>query len=237
MRDVFLCHAGEDKETYVRPFADELCRHAVSYWLDEAEIRWGDSTARKINSGLSLSRYVVVFITESFFERNWPEAELGSAIDREIETGHTVVLPILVVSNARFKERYPLLSSKRYLRWNLGPSAIVGELLTLLDRPYKRKWSWIYPAGFKGPVWFRIAPNPNVVETIYTYQVAWGPWNHEARLDLSGGAVALQHSKSHDGEPVPITLEVNPPAYCDFGTDDPPVPRIIDINRGWKYAE
>ena len=56
-------------------------------------------------------------------------------------------------------------------------------------------------------------------------------------LSLSEGATALVHSKSHDDNPIPIILEVIPKAYSDFGIDQPPQGRMIDINRGWKRSE
>src|SRR6266404_5136319 len=76
----FLCHASADKETYVRPFAAALTAGGITYWLDEAEVGWGDRITEKINEGLSHSHYVVVFLTEAFLKRKWPQTELGGAL-------------------------------------------------------------------------------------------------------------------------------------------------------------
>src|SRR3984957_18720538 len=232
MRDVFLCHASEDKKGCVHPLAHELHRHAITYWLDEAEIHWGDSITKKVNEGLSNSRFIMVFFTEHFFDRSFPETELSHAIDREIYSKNTVILPILTVDGDRFKKHYPLLSSKKYMRWDQGPKEIASELVSLLDRPYKKQWRWIYPAGHKGPVWFRLAAHPDDSHSAYQYTLDWGPWQYRSTVDRSDGAVALIHSKSHDGEPVPISLEVDARAYCDIGTGEPPENKTININRG-----
>ena len=72
-KQVFLSHATADKERYVIPFAKKLDEVGISYWLDEAEIKWGDKIGQKINDGLSKSSFVVVFLTGSFFGRNWTE--------------------------------------------------------------------------------------------------------------------------------------------------------------------
>jgi hypothetical protein len=235
-RDVFLCHAGEDKNAFVHPFAEELRANAITYWLDEAEIRWGESITRKVNDGLTRSRFFVPFFTPAFYQRNFPETELFSALDREITENTTLILAILAIDPALFKKRYPLLSSKRYMEWGAGKTAIVNELLKILNRDYRSRWTWIYPADHKGPVWFRVAANPQDFDERHHLQISWGPYTFITDLSLDGGAVSLVHSKAHDGVPVPITLDVTPKAYSDFGVNDPPDGVVVDINRGWKRA-
>jgi len=69
-RDIFLCHAGEDKLAVVRPLASAFERDGVSVWLDEAEIAWGDSITAKVNEGLKSSRYVVVVLSRAFLAKD-----------------------------------------------------------------------------------------------------------------------------------------------------------------------
>ena len=133
VRDVFLSHASVDKESYVRPFAEELSAKGISYWLDEAEIRWGDRITKKINEGLCSSRYVVVFLSQSFLGRNWPEIELESALNKENSLGQTIVLPLIIGEPAPILQRYPLLSGKLYLEWRESPAVIVTHLQHLLS--------------------------------------------------------------------------------------------------------
>lgn len=235
-RDVFLCHAGEDKNEFVHPLARQLRANAITYWLDEAEIRWGESITRKVNEGLISSRFFIAFFTPAFYQRNFPETELYSAIDREIANGTTLILPILAIEPARFKQRYPLLSAKRFVEWKIGPGMITAELLKNLNRDYRKRWTWIYPASHKGQVWFRIAGSPETISTVHELRISWGPWTFATKLSLDHGAVSLVHSKSHDGVPVPIILEVWPKAYVDFGIDEPPKGTMIDINRGWRRS-
>ena len=78
MRDVFLCHASEDKEIIVRPIARECRKHQITCWVDEAEILWGDSIIEKVNEGLKMSQYVIVVLSESFIAKNFPKKELYS---------------------------------------------------------------------------------------------------------------------------------------------------------------
>src|SRR5207237_3845146 len=41
--DVFVCHAGEDKDSVVRPLALALQEQGLAVWYDEFELRIGDS--------------------------------------------------------------------------------------------------------------------------------------------------------------------------------------------------
>src|SRR5262249_25249707 len=95
-RDVFLSHSSGDKGSYVLPLARALAANGISYWLDEAEIHWGDRITEKINQGITVSRYVIVFLSPAFLEKNWTLAELGAALARENSSGQTIVLPLII---------------------------------------------------------------------------------------------------------------------------------------------
>jgi len=41
--DAFICHASEDKDPFVREFANELKANHVEVWYDEFSLRLGDS--------------------------------------------------------------------------------------------------------------------------------------------------------------------------------------------------
>ena len=42
MDKIFICHSSNDK-VFVRKLANELERHDIDIWLDEREIKVGDS--------------------------------------------------------------------------------------------------------------------------------------------------------------------------------------------------
>jgi hypothetical protein len=52
MRDIFICHAGEDKDEIVRPMAEAFSQAGISCWYDEAEIRLGDSIVQKVRKAI-----------------------------------------------------------------------------------------------------------------------------------------------------------------------------------------
>ena len=128
VKDVFLSHAHPDKQKVVLPFVGELEKRRISYWLDEGEIRWGDKIGASINDGLNRSRYVVVFLTDAFFGRNWTETELSAALSRENSEGRVVVLPIIVGDPKIILAAHPLLKDKSYVTWDLGVEQVANHL-------------------------------------------------------------------------------------------------------------
>lgn len=91
--DVFISHASEDKDEVVRPLAEALRNGGLDVWYDEFELKIGDSLRRKIDSGLSRSRFGVVVLSRVFFGKGWPNYELDGLVTRSV-TGEQVILPI-----------------------------------------------------------------------------------------------------------------------------------------------
>ena len=91
--DVFISHASEDKEGFVRPLAEELTKLGFDVWYDETSLQIGDSLRQKIDQGLVSSRYGIVVLSVSFFSKNWPQYELNGLVAREMD-GVKVILPI-----------------------------------------------------------------------------------------------------------------------------------------------
>jgi hypothetical protein len=91
--DVFISHASEDKDTFVRPLAVALQSLGVSVWYDEFSLKTGESLSRSIDHGLVESKYGLVVISPHFLSKPWPEYELRGLVSREIEEDR-VILPI-----------------------------------------------------------------------------------------------------------------------------------------------
>ena len=91
--DVFVCHASEDKDSFVHPLAVSLRRLGVEVWYDKFSLRLGDSLSRSIDDGLANSRFGVVVISPHFIGKAWPERELSGLVSREIDQGR-VIIPI-----------------------------------------------------------------------------------------------------------------------------------------------
>ena len=91
--DVFISHASEDKDGFVRPLAESLQKRGLSVWFDEYELKVGDSLRESIDRGLSRSRFGIVVFSPHFFEKQWPQNELNGLVTRETG-GAKVILPV-----------------------------------------------------------------------------------------------------------------------------------------------
>jgi len=91
--DVFISHAGEDKDGFVRPLATALTDLGLHVWYDECTLKIGDRLRAKIDEGLASCQYGVVVLSHAFFAKEWPKAELEGLFSREMEGGK-VILPV-----------------------------------------------------------------------------------------------------------------------------------------------
>ncbi len=90
MPDVFLSHSSKDKAFALRLF-EELQREEIAVWLDEVELRVGDSL-QAIEPAIRESRYLLVVVSNAAMESDW--------VQKEIELGQTIggvrLLPVLI---------------------------------------------------------------------------------------------------------------------------------------------
>jgi hypothetical protein len=94
MKSVFISHSWHDK-ALARQIADVLTRLGGHVWLDEAEIKLGDSLISKIRVGIDSVDYVIALISERSASSEWVSKELDIAMNQEIEGRSLKVLPIL----------------------------------------------------------------------------------------------------------------------------------------------
>ena len=140
-KDVFICHASEDKGNVVHSLVEAFKKAEISYWVDEAEIGWGDIIMQKIYRGLASSRYVIVILSVHFLKKAWAQQEFYAALNDEISSGEVKVLPLIVGSESEKNEityKFPMVKDKLYLSWDDGVENIVYRLqqrLRLSDKP------------------------------------------------------------------------------------------------------
>jgi hypothetical protein len=79
---LFVCHASEDRDDFVRPLAEELGKE-YEVWYSEYELTLGDSLLQKIDQGLVACDFGIVVLSKAFFEKRWPRAELDGLFGRE----------------------------------------------------------------------------------------------------------------------------------------------------------
>lgn len=130
--DVFISHASEDKEAFVRSLAESLRRKQVRVWFDEFTLTVGDSLRRSIDNGLAHSRYGIVVISPDFLKKEWPQKELDGLTAREAD-GHKVVLPVWHNVDRETVLRYsPLLADLWASRSAKGVEGVVEDLMNVV---------------------------------------------------------------------------------------------------------
>jgi len=92
---VFISHNWKDKEV-ARQIAKDLTARGIGVWLDEAEIRLGDSLIEKIREGIDNVEYLLVLLSSASVDSQWVRKEVDTAMNQEIEGKRVKVLPVLL---------------------------------------------------------------------------------------------------------------------------------------------
>lgn len=132
--DVFISHASEDKDDFVRPLAENLSSEGVNVRYDEFELELGDSLRDSIDKGLANSVYGIIVLSEAYFEKDWAQYELDGLVARDIGD-EKVILPIWYrISKDEIMNNSPTLADRYALRTD-GDNIIevVEELLAIID--------------------------------------------------------------------------------------------------------
>jgi len=95
MSSMFLCHSSIDKP-FVRTLARRLADASVHVWVDEAELKIGDSLIDRIGTALEQVNYVGVVLSSASIGSRWVQRELAAALVREFAEQRVVVVPILL---------------------------------------------------------------------------------------------------------------------------------------------
>lgn len=93
-RDLFLCHAWDDRQGAAKELCDLLVSLGASVWFSEKDVGLGKSLLREIDKGLANSRIGIVLVTpallKSIAAEGIAEKELSAllATDRVIPVAH-----------------------------------------------------------------------------------------------------------------------------------------------------
>jgi hypothetical protein len=131
LRDVFLCHAWDDRQGAAKELHDLLVSRGVSVWFSEKDVPLGTPLLREIDKGLAKSRIGIVLVTPALLRRLQAEGiadkELSALLARE------QLVPI--VHNTTYealRNVSPLLGSRTGLSTAEEPMADVAAKLAEL---------------------------------------------------------------------------------------------------------
>jgi hypothetical protein len=91
---IFLSHNFRDKP-FARRLARDLENQRIGFWLDEAEIKVGQSLIEKIREGIDKVDYVAVILSPDSVDSAWVQREVDVAMNQEISGRRVKVLPIM----------------------------------------------------------------------------------------------------------------------------------------------
>lgn len=89
----FICHASEDK-LVVRRLAEFVAQQGADVWLDEKEIKVGDSIVQKVSEGLENASHLIVVLSANSVTKPWVTKELSAALMRQLGQRSVAVLPL-----------------------------------------------------------------------------------------------------------------------------------------------
>lgn len=134
LRDVFLCHAWDDRQGAAKELHDLLEALGVKVWFSEKDVGLGVPLLRAIDKGLAKSRIGIVLVTPALLGRLPKE---GIA-DKELSTLLAGERLIPIVHNTTYealREVSPLLASRSGLSTLEDPmgdvAAKIAELVAL----------------------------------------------------------------------------------------------------------
>ena len=134
LRDVFLCHAWDDRKGAAKELHDLLESRGISVWFSEKDVLLGTPLLREIDRGLAKSRVGIVLVTPALLSRLANEGiadkELSALLARDL------LIPIVHdTTYEALREVSPLLGSRSGLSTAEEPMANVAaklaELLSL----------------------------------------------------------------------------------------------------------
>jgi hypothetical protein len=130
-RDVFLCHAWDDRGGAARELHDLLEARGVSVWFSEKDVILGTPLLREIDRGLAKSRVGIVLVTPALLDR----LEGQGIADKELSELLARDLPVPVVHDTTYealREVSPLLASRTGLSTAENPMGDVAAKLAEL---------------------------------------------------------------------------------------------------------
>jgi len=131
IRDVFLCHAWDDRSDGAKELHDLLESRGVSVWFSEKDVVLGSSLLREIDKGLAKSRVGLVLVTPALLNRVMAE---GIA-DKELSVllARDLLVPIIHgTTYEALREVSPLLGSRSGLSTAEEPMSVAADKLAEL---------------------------------------------------------------------------------------------------------
>ena len=94
-QSLFLCYTHSNKD-FARKLAEDLISLGIAVWMDEGEIRPGDSLVSTIKVAIDRMDYFVILLSPQSVSSDWVKRELNIAIYNQFNKRSIKVIPILI---------------------------------------------------------------------------------------------------------------------------------------------
>ena len=131
IRDLFLCHAWDDRRDFAKELHDQIESKNVSVWFSEKDIALGTPFMRAIDKGLAKSRIGLVLVTPALLKSLQSEG----VADKELSTllaGDRLIPVLHNTTYEKLREVSPLLGSRNGLSTEEDSLDIVAEKIAEL---------------------------------------------------------------------------------------------------------
>jgi hypothetical protein len=115
--DVFISYSVKDKD-FVRKLATDLQEYGLTVWLDDWNLRAGDSLVNEISTAIRDSKFLLVIMSPDYFVSEWAAQEWKAAMIDEVDGKTIKVIPLLY----RTCSIPPMLATKRYVDFRQSES-------------------------------------------------------------------------------------------------------------------
>jgi len=191
--DLFICHASEDKDSFVRPLAEALRVEHVEVWYDEFSLKLGDSIRRSLDKGLLRSRFGVVVLSKAFFAKQWPQYELDGLAEREMRGRDKIILPIWHgITHRDVIEFSPSLANRHAVSSDSGLENVLKAIIDVV-RPQQS------PLIAARDILLEWGTNPPVITDEYWLHVV----EASNRIPASGAAIPEESTWDRWSFPLP----------------------------------
>lgn len=131
LRDVFLCHAWDDRQGAAKELHDLLVSLGVKVWFSEKDVGLGVPLLRAIDKGLANSRIGIVLVTPALLRRLPTEGIADKELSALLQ-GERLVPVVHNTSYEALRNVSPLLASRSGLSTAEEPMANVATKLAEL---------------------------------------------------------------------------------------------------------
>jgi len=131
---VFISHSSKDRQ-FAKWLSIDLANSGHRPWLDEWQIKAGDSIPTQIGIGIDDCDFVLLLLSEKSTSSNWVEREWQAKYWREVQENKVMVIPVLV-EDCKIPT---LLQTKKYADFRSdyteGLETLLAALVTISQHP------------------------------------------------------------------------------------------------------